>query len=139
MTCGRSVKEKIFSFISYYILFFNTSPITCAQICSLTGHSLPNPLLTDRSLRDNHSPIARAPRSLAPRRRIRSSRAANLPSDLTRTRRRHIFRRQTRRRARRRTRRRTRRLLCSSSRRHRGIIVVPPPPFHRAAMRGKRF
>ena len=38
MTCGRSVKEKVLSFISYCILFFNHSPITCAQIFSLTNH-----------------------------------------------------------------------------------------------------
>ena len=66
MTCGRSVKEKIFSFISYYILFFNPSTITCAHIFSLANHSLPNPLLPDRSLQNNHSPIAPFPRSLAP-------------------------------------------------------------------------
>ena len=32
MTCRRSVKEKIFSFISYCVLYFNHSPITCTQI-----------------------------------------------------------------------------------------------------------
>ena len=66
MTCGQSVKEKLFSFISYCILYFNHSLITFAQIFSLANHSLPNPLLPDRSLQNNHSPIAPFPRSLAP-------------------------------------------------------------------------
>ena len=62
MTCRRSFKEKVFSFISYCILCFNHSLITCAQICSL-----PNLLLPARLLRNSHSPIALSPRSLAPR------------------------------------------------------------------------
>ena len=64
MTYGRSVKEKLFSFISYCIVYFNHAPITCAQICSLTDHSLPNPLIPDRSLRNTHPPIALSPQSL---------------------------------------------------------------------------
>ena len=65
VTCGRSVKETVFSFISYCI-FFNHSSITCAQIFLLTNHSLPNPLLPDFSLRNAHSLISLSPISLAP-------------------------------------------------------------------------
>ena len=42
MTCVRSAKEKVLSFISYYIIYFNPSPINFAQIFSLTDHSLPD-------------------------------------------------------------------------------------------------
>ena len=67
MTFIRSVKGKLFSFISYCILYLNHSPITFSQICPLTNHSLPNSLLPGRSLRSSHSPIALSPRSLSPR------------------------------------------------------------------------
>ena len=56
MTCVRIDKEKLFSFISYCILYFNHSSVTCAQIFLLTNHSLLNPLLPDRFLHNSHSP-----------------------------------------------------------------------------------
>ena len=65
MTCGWSAKENLFSFIYYCIIIFNHSPITCAQIYSLTDHSLPNPLLPYRSLHNNNSLIYTFPWLLA--------------------------------------------------------------------------
>ena len=62
MTCRQSVKEKVLSFMSYFIIFLNQPPITCAQICSLINHLLPNPLLPDRLLLNDHSPIVLYPR-----------------------------------------------------------------------------
>ena len=74
MTCKRIVKEKVFAFISYYIIFLITprslvpkfsrspitrSPIPCSPIaCSgtLTPRSLPSPdcLLPNHSLANTH-------------------------------------------------------------------------------------
>ena len=55
MICGRSVKEKVLSYMYYCIVYLHHSPFTCARLCLLANHLLLNPLIPDQFLHNSHS------------------------------------------------------------------------------------
>ena len=66
MTCRRSFKEKIFSLISYCILYLNHPPNHLWPNFIAHWSLDPQPLAPARSLRNAYPPIALSPQSLPP-------------------------------------------------------------------------